>query len=405
MKKGSDRKSDQPSARCSKNERIEAFLHKRYEFRFNTIKSRTEYRLSGTDKAFSPLTKFDINSMRRLLDASQSITTSGENIRSILESDFCPKVNVVQEYFMTLPNLDAEEDSEIYRLGECVSVRNPEKWQKYLLKWLIAVVSNAMDDFTCRNHTCLVLTGEQGKFKTTFLDLLCPKSMKTYLFTGKIDPQSKDVQTLIAEYLFINIDDQLKALNKRDENELKNLITTPRVKYRRPYDVYIEEYPHLASFMASVNGNDFLTDPTGSRRFLPFEVKDIDIETAKKIDMDRVYTEAVWYWKNGYRYWFDESEIAELHRESEAFHVQTVEYEMLLKGFEKAEESYMTTSEILTYLRSYTSIYLQEKRMGEALRKAGFERKSRRIGGNPMYVYQIQKITPNPFISILYNEM
>ena len=405
MKKGSDRKSDQPSARCSKNERIETFLRKRYEFRFNTIKSRTEYRLSGTDKAFSPLTKFDINSMRRLLDASQSITTSGENIRSILESDFFPKVNVVQEYFMTLPNLDAEEDSEIYRLGECVSVRNPEKWQKYLLKWLIAVVANAMDDFTCRNHTCLVLTGEQGKFKTTFLDLLCPKSMKTYLFTGKIDPQSKDVQTLIAEYLFINIDDQLKALNKRDENELKNLITTPRVKYRRPYDVYIEEYPHLASFMASVNGNDFLTDPTGSRRFLPFEVKDIDIETAKKIDMDRVYTEAVWYWKNGYRYWFDESEIAELHRESEAFHVQTVEYEMLLKGFEKAEESYMTTSEILTYLRSYTSIYLQEKRMGEALRKAGFERKSRRIGGNPMYVYQIQKISPNPFISILYNEM
>ena len=78
---------------------------------------------------------------------------------------------------------------------------------------------------------------------------------------------------------------------------------------------------------------------------------------------------------------------------------------MLLKGFEKAEESYMTTSEILTYLRSYTSIYLQEKRMGEALRKAGFERKSRRIGGNPMYVYQIQKITPNPFISTLYNEM
>ena len=80
--------------------------------------------------------------------------------------------------------------------------------------------------------------------------------------------QGRDVQTLIAEYLFINIDDQLKALNKRDENELKNLITTPRVKYRRPYDTYIEECPHLASFMASVNGNDFLTDPTGSRRFL-----------------------------------------------------------------------------------------------------------------------------------------
>ena len=69
--------------------------------------------------------------------------------------------------------------------------------------------------------------------------------------------------------------------------------------------------------------------------------------------------------------------------------MQTVEYEMLLKGFEKpspTEESYMTTSEVLNYLRGYTTLNLSEKRMGEALRKAGFERKSRRIGGNPMYV-------------------
>lgn len=67
---------------------------------------------------------------------------------------------------------------------------------------------------------------------------------------------------LCAEYLFINIDGQLKALNKSDENELKNLITTPRVKYRRPYDTYIEEYPHLASSMASVNGNTTSLLPT-----------------------------------------------------------------------------------------------------------------------------------------------
>ncbi len=401
------KKKDTIDGKQSKNECIETFLRERYDFRFNTVKSRTEFRKRETDHPFSSLTKFDINSMRRLLDAAQGIITSGENIRAILESDFCPKVNPVQEYFHTLPEFHEEDGSEISRLARCVTVRNPEKWQMYLSKWLVSVVANAMDDFSCRNHTCLVLTGEQGKFKTTFLDLLCPGSLKNYLFTGKIDPQNKDVQTLIAEYLFINIDDQLKALNKRDENELKNLITAPRVKYRRPYDVYIEEYPHLASFMASVNGNDFLTDPTGSRRFLPFEVEDIDIETAKRVDMDRVYSEAVWYRKNGSRYWFNEDEIVELHRESEAFHVQTVEYEMLLKGFEKPEEevnSFMTTSEILDYLKSYTHLNLQEKRMGEALKKAGFERKSKRIQGNPMYVYHIRKITPNPFVPHVYND-
>lgn len=388
----------------SKNERIEVFLREHYNSRFNTIKSRTEIQQINSEKGLAPLTKFDVNSIRRALDKKQGITTSSENIRAILESNFCPKVNPVQEYFRSLPNWSENTPSAIHKLADCVKVRNAEKWNLYLRKWLIAVVANAMDDLQCRNHTCLVLTGQQGKFKTTFLDLLCPPSLKTYLYTGKIYPQSKDVQTLIAECLFINIDDQLKALHKQDENELKNLITTPRVKYRRPYDVYIEEYPHLASFMASVNGNDFLTDPTGSRRFLPFEVENIVIDSAKQIDIDSVYSEAVWLWKNAYPYWFNEKEIIDLHKESAAFQVQTVEYEMLLKGFEQpeaGEDKYMTTSEVLSYLRYYTPLRLQEKRMGEALRKAGFTRISRRINGNPMYVYRIRKVQPNPFTGLL----
>ena len=409
MKRSKAQYKDTQSGKQSKNERIETFLRSEFDFRFNTVKSRTEYKGKGSEKPFSVLTKFDINSIRRILDSKGGIYTSPDNIRNILESNFAPKVNPIKEYFQNLPAYSSNDDTlPITELAKCVTVKNTNNWNGYLLKWLVAVVANAMDDTGCKNHTCLVLTGEQGDFKSTFLDLLCPESLQNYLFTGKIDPQSKDVQTLMAEFLLINIDDQLRTLNKRDENELKNLITTPFVKYRRPYDVYIEEHPHRASFMASVNGNDFLTDPTGSRRFLPFEVEDIDIETAKRVDMDRVYSEAVWYRKNGYRYWFNEDEIVELHRESEAFHVQTVEYEMLLKGFEKPEEevnSFMTTSEILNYLRIYTNLNLQEKRMGEALKKAGFERKSKRVGGSPMYVYHIRKISPNPFITPFYNEM
>lgn len=196
----------------------------------------------------------------------------------------------------------------------------------------------------------------------------------------------------------------VKALNKRDENELKNLITTPAVKYRRPYDVYIEEYPHLASFMASVNGNDFLTDPTGSRRFLPFEVVAIDIAAAQAVDMDKVYSEVMGLLECGFRYWFNDGEIEELHRQSAAFHVQTIEYEMLLQGFEPppegcADDCFMTTGQIMSYLEAHTTLKLSERRMGEALHKAGFERKSKRVGGNPVYVWMIRKVAPNPFHS------
>ncbi|HBN06997.1 MAG TPA: virulence protein, partial [Bacteroidales bacterium] len=62
---------------------------------------------------------------------SQGITTSAENIRAILESDFCPKVNPVQEYFHSLPEWDENRTSEIVRLAECVTVRSPEKWRQY----------------------------------------------------------------------------------------------------------------------------------------------------------------------------------------------------------------------------------------------------------------------------------
>ncbi len=347
---------------------------------------------------FVKVGRYEINTLRRELDCDEGIMTSSETLYSIIESSFSPRINPVQEYFKALPQIDIGSGDDngncssssfslkaISDLASCVVVRNNEKWLPYLTKWLVAVVANAMDDRECRNHTCLVLTGEQGKFKTTFLDLLCPPKLHGYSYTGKIYPQEKDTLTYIGQNLIVNIDDQLKALNKRNENELKNLITCPMVKYRMPYNKYVEEHPHLASFVASVNGNDFLTDPTGSRRFLPFEVLSIDIEKAKRISMDKVYAEAKALLKSGFRYWFDDDEIAELYRESEDFQVQTAEMELLLRCFEKPAEdenySLMTTTEILTYLGIYTHQPLVAKRMGEALKKVGYIKMNKRRNG------------------------
>ncbi|PIK18939.1 virulence protein [Prevotella intermedia] len=410
-----------PRRISSKNSEIEAYLSTHYEFRYNTVLGRTEYR-SKNDAHFSKVGRYEINTLRREIDNDIGIITSSDNLYSIIESSFSPRINPIQEYFKRLPstyigsiNRDCGNDvspslKAIHDLASCVAVRNSDKWLPYLTKWLVAVVANAMDDRERCNHTCLVLTGEQGKFKTTFLDLLCPPALHGYSYTGKIYPQEKDTLTYIGQNLIVNIDDQLKALNKRDENELKNLITCPMVKYRMPYDKYVEEHPHLASFVASVNGNDFLTDPTGSRRFLPFEVLSIDIERAKVISMDNVYAEAKALLKSGFRYWFDDEEIAELYRENEDFQVQTAEMELLLRCFEKPAEdenySLMTTTEILTYLGIYTHQPLVAKRMGEALKKAGYIKVSkRRNGDSPIYVYKIRKILPCPLLQTCSSQM
>ena len=397
-----------PRRISSKNSEIEAYLSTHYEFRHNTVLGRTEYQ-NRANCDFTKVGRYEINTLRREIDNDIGIISSSDNLYSIIESRFSPRINPIQEYFKNLPSVDLSSSSSfslkaIPGLASCVAVRNSDKWLPYLTKWLVAVVANAMDDRDCRNHTCLVLTGEQGKFKTTFLDLLCPPALHGYSYTGKIYPQEKDTLTYIGQNLIVNIDDQLKAFNKRDENELKNLITYPMVKYCMPYDKYVEEHPHLASFVASVNGNDFLTDPTGSRRFLPFEVLSIDINRAKAISMDNVYAEAKALLNMGFRYWFDDEEVTELYRESEDFQVQTAEIELLLRCFEKPTEdnpqcSYMTTTEVITYLGLYTHHPLSLKHMGEALKRAGFEKVSkRRDGGSPIYVYKIRKILPCPLL-------
>ena len=185
----------------SKNSEIEAYLSSRYEFRYNTVLGRTEYR-SKNDAHFSKVGRYEINTLRRELDNDVGIITSSDNLYSIIESSFSPRINPIQEYFKDLPSVDISSSSPfalkaIPHLASCVVVRNSDKWLPYLTKWLVAVVANAMDDRECRNHTCLVMTGEQGKFKTTFLDLLCPPALHGYSYTGKIYPQEKDTLTYI----------------------------------------------------------------------------------------------------------------------------------------------------------------------------------------------------------------
>jgi predicted P-loop ATPase len=342
----------------SKNGEIETYLSSRYEFRYNTVLGRTEYR-GKNDALFSKVGRYEINTLRREIDNDIGIITSSENLYSIIESSFSPRINPIQEYFKRLPLVDVSSSSPfslkaIHDLASCVAVRNSDKWLPYLTKWLVAVVANAMDDRECRNHTCLVLKAIRASSRPR--SLTCSVHLP-YMVTATRARYIRRRRTHLPisdQNLIVNIDDQLKALNKRDENELKNLITCPMVKYRMPYDKYVEEHPHLASFVASVNGNDFLTDPTGSRRFLPFEVLSIDINKAKAISMDAVYTEAKALLNTGFRYWFDDDEIAELYKASEEFQVQTAEMELLLRCFEKPTEdnpncTYMTTTEIITY--------------------------------------------------------
>ncbi len=209
-------------------------------------------------------------------------------------------VNPVKEYFLNLPKWQMYEKSHIAELASTVKCRiGGDRWKEYLRRWLVGCVSNVFEEDRCTNQVMLVLTGAQGSDKKTWLENLYPSDLRVrYTYSGKIDPTSKLADMLISYCFIINIDEQLGERNRKFEKDLKNLITKSHVRYRRPYDIQIREYPHQASFCGSVNGNDFLPDPSDSRCYLPFEVEAIDIERATDLNMDDVWSEAYSLWKD-----------------------------------------------------------------------------------------------------------
>ena len=94
----------------SKNGEIETYLSSRYEFRYNTVLGRTEYRRMNSSD-FTKVGRYEINTLRRELDNDVGIITSSDNLYSIIETSFSPRINPIQEYFKRLPSVDLSSNS------------------------------------------------------------------------------------------------------------------------------------------------------------------------------------------------------------------------------------------------------------------------------------------------------
>ena len=72
-----------PRKASSKNSEIEAYLSICYEFRYNTVLGRTEYR-NKTSSNFTKVGRYEINTLRREIDNDIGIITSSDNLYSII---------------------------------------------------------------------------------------------------------------------------------------------------------------------------------------------------------------------------------------------------------------------------------------------------------------------------------
>ncbi len=156
------------------------------------------------------------------------------------------------------------------------------------------------------------------------------------------------------------------------------------VKVRHPYDRKAKSQARICSFFGSTNQAEFLTDETGSVRWLCFEIEAIDWNYTK-IPIDLVWAQAYYLYKNGYDYQLTSIEIKENEKANKAFLINTKEMELVMKylkpGSKEKHDVFFSAMEIIQYLQvkyfENIPLGLNEMKMGKALSGLNFHRESK----------------------------
>ncbi|WP_209389792.1 VapE domain-containing protein [Chryseobacterium sp. RR2-3-20] len=382
--------SDDEEETPSYIDKLENFLNNRYNFRYNTVLGKLEFKTLKAYK-YKPMTDFTENSiLREILKAK--VKCSINSLRNLLHSDYCEMYDPFEDYFNNLPE-NSDEKDYIELLADTITTTKQDLWRVCFKKWFVAMVACVLDEKQV-NQTVIVFSGKQGLGKTTWIEKLMPKPLKEYIFSGTINPSNKDTLIHLAECMLINLD-ELENLNKTEIGSLKEIITKTHIRMRKAYGHNNENMPRRASFAGSVNTAQFLNDTTGSRRFLCFEVE--NIEYTHNIDINKVYAQAVSLYKSDFRHWFNQEEIKEINANNEQYQLRSPEEELLLTWFESAEKEtaqyFLNTTQILQMITSRANLNISDasvNKLGKALRKHGYNR----VMKNNSYVYAVNFLEP-----------
>lgn len=365
--------------------KTESFLNQRFEFRYNVVTGRVEFK-DKASSGFSVLQDYDLNSICRQLQYSH-IKMSADGLASLLRSEYARPFDPFKEYYENLPVWDKSTDF-IAQLASSVQLRNPldkSMFEEYLRKWLVGAVGCAIDS-NVANHNCFTLVGPQGYYKTTWLNRLLPPKLSSYLHVGTIDPENKDTFIHLSECFLINLD-ELETLNKHELGSLKSIMTMKENRIRRPYGHFADQLIRRASFVGSINKDSFLTDETGSRRFLVFEIASIDANHS--VDIDKVHAQAYFLFKSGFRHWFDKAEITAVNERNLEFSVQTTEDELVVQYCVPGSD-WITATQVaneVSGITRYSFGKASARDFGFALKKAGYP--SKKLDGITRYAVRV----------------
>lgn len=383
-------------------EEMEEFINGYMKFRMNMLTHQIETQLIAD--AYTDRPEASACHWQRLTDHIENslwcamqhhgMAVNLNELHTLLGSDFVKEYHPLKEYLDGLPPWDGETDY-IDRLAAMVHVKEsphsplqqdksrerndlsetPVRFADILKRWMVSMIAAALDE-TVVNQVILTLIGRQGSYKTSLMQHILPPVLSEYYTTkSNSSRMTKDDLFTMTENLVINLE-EIDTMPPSELNQLKAMVTQRYVDERRAYGRTKVHLPHVASFVATGNNLQFLTDDTGNRRWLPFEVEDIDSPWEADIPYEGIYSQTYALYQDvNFRYWFTDKEIQQLRGHVQQFEVPRPEYELILTYYRKPvglERGVYTTSSQIIGRFGNTSLRLSLQKVGRAMRELGF---------------------------------
>ena len=367
-------------------EDIKAFLADTIYLRHNVITGRVECRIpsnyehDGT-REWQPISDRIVNSLWTELSKQKPVRV--QDIYRVIESDFVPDFHPFKHYLEHLPPWNGE--NHILAMSTTVMVKGDVDEQllfaDYLTRWLVGMVAGWVDD-TVVNNVILVLIGEQGSYKTTWFNYLLPPELSQYFYTKtNANRMGRDDLLTLAQYGLVCCE-ELDTMRPSELNQLKAAVTMPSIDERAAYAHFHEHRKHIASFCGTGNNVQFLSDPTGNRRWLPFEVESITSPREVPFDYEGVYAQAYALYREGFRFWFSREEILKLAVHNRQFETPRLEEELVQLYFRTPGQNepgeFVSVAYALQLISANISQKLSTVALGRAFVNQGFQKKTYR---------------------------
>lgn len=365
--------SSAPKKKSSNMEIIKNYINAKYDLRLNVVSNELEYKVKD-ELIYKQLN--ENNLFVELLSNNYSITQA--KISALLGSDFVATYDPIKNYFNGLPEWDQTTDF-IKELCKHFKVKDPIRFETHLKKALIRCIACSLDGHF--NKHAFVLIGGQSSGKTYFTRWICPDALKEFI--AENINTDKDSLIALSENFFIILD-ELASLDRKEINALKSIFTKDKVKVRRPFDKRVTTTIRRANFFGSTNKEEFLSDETGSVRWLCFNVDSIDFAYSKVVDKDGLWSQAYDLYKKGFKYELTREELLENEIINSNHQNSTQEIELIQKHYQPANESlggkFVTATDIMKdlNLRYGNGIRITNVGLGKALTFLKFERVTRK---------------------------